>query len=53
MRAVSEALEVARLVTITGAGGTGKTRLALEVASQTATRFPDGTQVTRQFGHLL
>jgi predicted ATPase/DNA-binding XRE family transcriptional regulator len=31
-----------RLVTLTGAGGTGKTRLALAVAEQLAEDFPDG-----------
>jgi len=31
-----------RLVTLTGAGGAGKTRLAVEVASQLATEFGDG-----------
>src|SRR4051794_6122529 len=32
-----------RLVTLIGTGGTGKTRLMLEVASRIADRFPDGT----------
>ncbi|MBX7433129.1 LuxR family transcriptional regulator [Mycobacterium sp. Y57] len=31
-----------RLVTLTGAGGAGKTRLALEVAAQLADELPDG-----------
>src|SRR6266404_5757785 len=31
-----------RLVTLTGAGGAGKTRLAIEVASQLIDAFPDG-----------
>jgi predicted ATPase/class 3 adenylate cyclase/DNA-binding CsgD family transcriptional regulator len=31
-----------RLVTLTGAGGAGKTRLAIEVASRTTSEVPDG-----------
>jgi predicted ATPase/transcriptional regulator with XRE-family HTH domain len=31
-----------RLVTVTGAGGTGKTRLALEIAARLTGDFPDG-----------
>jgi predicted ATPase/class 3 adenylate cyclase len=34
-----------RLVTLTGVGGVGKTRLALEVATQLADEFPDGIWV--------
>jgi non-specific serine/threonine protein kinase len=34
--------DAARLVTITGAGGIGKTRLAVEVAARALGRFPDG-----------
>ncbi len=35
-------LEANRLVTLTGPGGTGKTRLSLQVAAEAADRYPDG-----------
>jgi len=35
-------LEKQRLVTLTGSGGTGKTRLALQVAASLLDAFPDG-----------
>jgi predicted ATPase len=38
-------LKAHRLVTMTGVGGVGKTRLALEVATQSAADFPDGVFV--------
>jgi predicted ATPase/class 3 adenylate cyclase len=37
-----EALESARVVTLTGVGGVGKTRLALQVAAQLLPRFREG-----------
>ena len=39
---VQAALHQHRLVTLTGVGGVGKTRLALEIAGQLADEFPDG-----------
>ncbi|MDQ4038080.1 MAG: AAA family ATPase [Actinomycetota bacterium] len=39
---VRELLAVNRLLTLTGTGGTGKTRLALEVAEQSVEQLPDG-----------
>jgi predicted ATPase/class 3 adenylate cyclase/DNA-binding CsgD family transcriptional regulator len=36
-------MDESRLLTLTGAGGCGKTRLALRVASELTVRFPDGT----------
>lgn len=35
-------LDDTRLLTLTGSGGCGKTRLALELASQTGSPYPDG-----------
>ena len=39
---VRELLDAHRLVTITGVGGAGKTRLALELAAAATRTFPDG-----------
>jgi predicted ATPase len=39
---IEAAVRSHRLVTLTGVGGVGKTRLALEVASRLADEFPDG-----------
>ncbi len=39
---IKEALRSHRLVTLTGVGGVGKTRLAMEVAAQLGDEFPDG-----------
>ncbi|MBK9125859.1 MAG: tetratricopeptide repeat protein [Chloroflexi bacterium] len=40
---VAALLHDSRLLTLTGPGGTGKTRLGIRFASQHADRFPDGT----------
>ena len=45
-REVAEAVTLlgrTRLLTFTGPGGTGKTRLSIQVATAAADRFPDGT----------
>ncbi|MFB7355732.1 BTAD domain-containing putative transcriptional regulator [Streptomyces gardneri] len=42
VRRIGELLESERLVTLTGIGGVGKTRLALEVAARRAEDLPEG-----------
>lgn len=42
VRAACERLEQHRLVTLTGVGGGGKTRLALKIGAESRARFPDG-----------
>ena len=39
---ISAALKTSRLVTLLGMGGLGKTRLALQVASESLAEYPDG-----------
>jgi predicted ATPase/class 3 adenylate cyclase/DNA-binding XRE family transcriptional regulator len=39
---IRQLLNSARLVTLTGAGGTGKTRLAIEVTRKIGDQYPDG-----------
>ena len=47
---LEQQLGEARLVTLTGTGGTGKTRLALEAAARVVGRFPDGVWLAELAG---
>ena len=42
LQIAGELLHAHRLVTLLGAGGSGKTRLAIQIAQEAADRFPDG-----------
>src|SRR5262245_20843907 len=42
LREVKRLLVASRLLTLTGSGGTGKTRLALRAAAEMSRVFPDG-----------
>ena len=42
VKALTELVRAHRLVTLTGVGGVGKTRLSVQVAAELITEFPDG-----------
>jgi predicted ATPase len=42
LASIARAVEASRLVTLTGTGGVGKTRLAVQAAANLVTDFPDG-----------
>ncbi|MFF9197825.1 ATP-binding protein [Streptomyces sp. NPDC014779] len=48
--AVRRAVTQARVITLTGPGGVGKTRVAVRVAHQLAVDFPDGVFITELSG---
>jgi predicted ATPase/DNA-binding SARP family transcriptional activator len=52
VREVACALAAARLVTLTGTGGVGKTRLAIRLAGEVAATYPDGARFV-ELGDLL
>lgn len=47
LASLGEVLARSRLVTLTGAGGCGKSRLAIEAAAELLPRFPDGVWVAQ------
>ncbi|MER5326928.1 BTAD domain-containing putative transcriptional regulator [Streptosporangium roseum] len=51
--AIGELLTTHRLVTLTGPGGVGKTRLAEEAASQAAGAYPDGVRMVGLAGSTV
>jgi predicted ATPase/DNA-binding SARP family transcriptional activator/DNA-binding CsgD family transcriptional regulator len=50
MLEIKRTLAMTRLLTLTGTGGTGKTRLALEVARELTLAYPDGTWLVELAG---
>ena len=50
VKELAEAILSARIVTLTGVGGVGKTRLALQAAAEVATSFGDGAWLVELAG---
>ncbi|MER7395217.1 LuxR C-terminal-related transcriptional regulator [Streptomyces sp. NPDC000151] len=50
LAAVGQAVALARVITLTGPGGVGKTRIALRAAQQLSVDFPDGVTVAELSG---
>jgi predicted ATPase/DNA-binding SARP family transcriptional activator/DNA-binding CsgD family transcriptional regulator len=50
LKEINRALTMSRLLTLTGAGGSGKTRLALEVAREHLSIYPDGVWLAELAG---
>ncbi|MGH7289472.1 MAG: ATP-binding protein, partial [Myxococcota bacterium] len=46
LQQLEAALEQTRLLTLTGIGGAGKSRLSLELARRTLAKYPDGVRLT-------
>jgi len=53
MREAKRLLNSSRLLTLSGAGGSGKTRLAIQVAADLLDHYPDGVRLTDTLADFL